>query len=595
MEPNQNNNNNNIALANEGLPIAIIIAAFYYKYRDNIQEKLHDPFFMFFLISGIVLLVFIYYSVGHQVEKYMNKIKMLRSGINLDEKQKSLSFPFIPFDLQKALNDFYKDGKNRDRTFLGLNAEKQNRETVNIPDIQRTQHLQVLGMIGTGKTSSAFLPLIYQDVLKGRPVIIIDAKGEKSSINQIYGMLHSMGRADDFLLLSLAYKESSCTYNPLYVGECDPQVIIDSFFNNFKDENSFYHQSAKTIFSHTFFILHSLSRPFAVMDVYAYINNDDCKKEIDALVKASGNQEGLLNLKLFDEQITSLNQQFKSWKSIVSGFNNYLKDYKEAILNEADSDIVFTDVIRHGKVVYLQLPTNAYPIQAPGIARIVQSNLRYISSLIQIGQLPKDVLISINIDEYGSFAEESAIEVHNKARSSHMMITIAHQSINDLSRVSDSFRKLMDEHTLNKIYFKDNDPIHCEWLAKSLGTQKKEEKTYRTTAGKFGNQIYTGESSNKMVNEFNFSPDKIKNLHKYGQGYYIYKGDNTQVCVNFGYLPDLPEMPYARKVKKNKNEGLKLFEKYYVNNRESTNQNKTKGQSEYKPEDKADLGGVSKK
>ena len=46
METKQQSNN---TLAHEGLSIAIIIAAFYYKFRVYIEEKLHDPIFMIIL------------------------------------------------------------------------------------------------------------------------------------------------------------------------------------------------------------------------------------------------------------------------------------------------------------------------------------------------------------------------------------------------------------------------------------------------------------------------------------------------------------------------------------------------------------------
>ena len=96
---------------------------------------------------------------------------------------------------------------------------------------------------------SIFLVLYY---IFFQLIIILDAKGETSSINQLNALLASIERADDFLLFSLVHKEKSCTYNPLYVGECDPQIIIDAFFNNFKDDNSFFRETAKTIFTNTF-------------------------------------------------------------------------------------------------------------------------------------------------------------------------------------------------------------------------------------------------------------------------------------------------------------------------------------------------------
>ncbi|MBP9853515.1 MAG: TraM recognition domain-containing protein, partial [Candidatus Omnitrophica bacterium] len=208
--------------------------------------------------------------------------------------------------------------------------------------------------------------------------------------------------------------------------------------------------------------------------------------------------------------------------------------------------------------------TNAYPIQSVSIARMVQANLRYISSLVQIGQLPKDIQISVIIDEYASFAEETFVEVLSKARSSGMMVTLSHQSLSDLKAISEPFMKRIDENTLNKLYLKQTDPELCELIAKSMGTYAKEEKTFRMVGGKFGNQIHNGESSNRMVNEFHFPPDKVKRLHKYGQGYFVYRGDNSHKCVNFGRFQNIKEIPYIKKIKKNKKGGLRLFEKYYL-------------------------------
>ncbi|MDP2654341.1 MAG: TraM recognition domain-containing protein [Candidatus Omnitrophota bacterium] len=497
------------------------------------------------------------------MEKILNTITMWRNGVTADPKEEAISFPFVSFNLQAELDSFYADKRNQENTFVGLDASKSNKAAVSIPDIQRSQHLQILGMTGTGKTAGIFLPLIYQDALKNRPVIILDAKGELSSIDQLNAMLGQIGRGGDLLLFSLVHKEQSCTYNPLYVGECDPQIIIDSFFNNFKDDNSFYWETAKTIFTNTFYVLHSLERPFTPMDVYAYLTNNACRLEINKQIRPT-NQKGFLHLKLLNTLIERLTDQYKGWEHVVTGFNNYLLAHRDDILNDDDSDIILTDVIRQRKIVYFQLPTNAYPIQAVSIARMVQANLRYISSLIQIGQIPKDILVSVIIDEYASFAEESFVEVLNKARSSGMMVTIAHQSLSDLKAISETFMKRIDENTLNKIYLKQTDPELCELIARSMGTYVKEEKTYRMSGGKFGNQIHSGESSNRMVNEFYFPPDKVKNLHKFGQGYFIYRGDSTQKCVNFGCFGEMPDRSYSQKTKKDKKEGLRLFAKYYI-------------------------------
>jgi hypothetical protein len=572
MNSNDKNNNSLVHSSETAIAIFFIIGGLWYQhrfviehYRMEFMERLQNPFFIISLILLFVLAFYIIYRIGYKIEIFYNNIKKWQYGIKEDDKEKNMKFKFNSFDLKQALDEFYANGQNSDRTFLGLNAQKDNKEAVSIPDMQRTNHMQVKGPIGTGKTTGAMMPLIYQDALKRRPVIIIDAKGEQSFINQLYTILKSINREKDFQLVSLLHKDLSCSFNPLYVGECDPKVVIESFIENFKDENSFYRQVSITLFTHAFYILYSLGRQVTIMDMFAYLNNDACRQYINNKARASSNKEGKLYLKLFNEHIERLDKQFKDWHNVIEGLNNFLREFNFDVLEDADSDVVLMDAVRQGKIVYFQLATNAHVITAPNIARMVQSNLRYISSLIQTGILPKDTLISVLVDEYGSFACESFVEVHNKARSSCMMITIAHQSTSDLSQISEDFKKRMEDSTLNKIYFKDSDAQHCESIAESLGTYIREEKTYRMTGGRFGNQLYTGESSNRMVNAFNFPPDKIKNLYKYGQAYYIYKGENSHVCVNFGIFNDVKEIPYQKVCKKDKKEGLRLFEQFYLN------------------------------
>ena len=552
MENNKKNSGNFDVI----ILVFIFVGILYRKYGQWFEDKMGDPHFMLFLGLGVALAFALMWWIGHFIEKIQNRINMWRLGFQSNPSD--VAYIFYKFDLKKCLKNFYEKSGNITMTFLGLDAEKKNKGIIAIPDIQRSQHMQVLGMTGTGKTAGVFLPLIYQDALKKRPVIILDAKGELSSIYQLNAMLDSIGRADDFLLFSLAYKDISCTYNPLFVGECDPQIVIDSFLTNYKDDNTFYRETSITIFTNAFYILHSLGKPFIVMDVYTYLTKPSCFSSINKQIKEE-NIVGMKNLKLLESLVDRLKGEYDGWDKIISGFTNYLFAHQDIVLSDADSDIVLTEAIRQRKIVYFQLPTNAYPIQAVNIARMVQSNLRYISSLIQIGKIPKDVLVSVIIDEYGSFAEESFVGVLNKARDSGMMVTIAHQSLSDLTAISDAFMKRIDENTMNKIYLKQTDPVLCELIAKSMGTFIKEEKTYRMTGGKFGNQIHSGESSNKVVNEFNFPPDKIKKLNKLGQGYYIYRGENTQKCVNFGRFENLPELEYKRKVKKNKREGITII------------------------------------
>lgn len=68
----------------------------------------------------------------------------------------------------------------------------------------------------------------------------------------------------------------------------------------------------------------------------------------------------------------------------------------------------------------------------------------------------------------------------------------------------------------------------------------------------------------KYENEFILHPDKIKNLHPYGQAYYISRADNQLRCVNISSIGGLKtEKGYIKNCREEKRYGLGFFKRYY--------------------------------
>lgn len=517
------------------------------------------------LLKGFIIACCIYGIRGlvlHYCEKAANYFRKKQLGITDEDEVRS--YPYLPYTLLRQLKHFMANNDAREVTVIGLDAERSNRKWVLARDHDRCSHMQVVGMTGSAKTTGVFLPLIFQDGAKQRPIIVIDAKGDMSFANDIRSVLALTGREDDFVMFSLTNKALSSTLNPLQAGECDDDVIIEAFLGNYKVTDEYYGSVSKTLFRHAYKILKSLGSPFTVMDVYAFLNDENCFQAVNKKALQSC-PEALPHLKLLDVEVRRLNAQHKVWTSVLSGFNQYLCSFNDALFGDADADIVLTDCIRQKKVVYFQLPTNAYPEKARIVSRIVQSNIRYISALVQTGVLPRGTVISVIIDEFGSFASrnEDFIEVLNKARSAGLMITLGHQSMSDLSAVSEPFRKLIEENTLLKLILKNNDSRTCDDLAGSIGTRDKMELTHRKSIGEHGNVIYTGESSAKMTKEYILHPDRIKSLVMPGQAYLVNRINNVCKCVNLSYFTDLPSVPYKRYTKPDKRPGLELYNTYF--------------------------------
>ena len=69
---------------------------------------------------------------------------------------------------------------------------------------------------------------------------------------------------------------------------------------------------------------------------------------------------------------------------------------------------------------------------------------------------------SVFVDEFDAFATESFAEFQNKGRSSNFMITIAHQTISDLDKVSPVFRGQIMGNANVRFVFRQDDPVDAK-------------------------------------------------------------------------------------------------------------------------------------
>ena len=95
----------------------------------------------------------------------------------------------------------------------GVGSLEGNDEDVWLTDIQRMGHVLVLGTTGVGKTRICEL-LVSQDIRRGGPVIVLDPKGDKDLMLQMYATAIACGRVNDFQCFHLGFPQFSARYNP---------------------------------------------------------------------------------------------------------------------------------------------------------------------------------------------------------------------------------------------------------------------------------------------------------------------------------------------------------------------------------------------
>ena len=118
------------------------------------------------------------------------------------------------------------------------------------------------------------------------------------------------------------------------------------------------------------------------------------------------------------------------------------------------------------------------------------------------------------------YASSALIDLVNKSRSADITCVLATQSLSDLGRAEDEdFTQQVIENCNNYIVLRQNSAVNSEALANILGTRNTMEVTYQMR-NEGGATVDTGLGSAKLVREYIYHPDAIKEL-KTGKAFFL--------------------------------------------------------------------------
>ena len=171
---------------------------------------------------------------------------------------------------------------------------------------------------------------------------------------------------------------------------------------------------------------------------------------------------------------------------------------------------------------------------------------------------------SVNVDEFGTFADRSIIDSLNKLRDANIHFTLSHQSLADLEIVSRKFAQAVLDNTRTRDVLALDHPELCEQLARSLGTRPRLEHTVQQGPDVLSTMTATGVLSTRAVESYRLHPNRLKMLASRGQGFLFASRHDGRVAipVAYGRLPDLP-LPPERSLQRNdqaRARGLRLCE-----------------------------------
>lgn len=381
--------------------------------------------------------------------------------------------------------------------YLGWEAELKT--AIYLPDKVRSRHVHIIGATGSGKTESVLLNLIDQDASRGYPMVILDAKGDQSFVNFL--KQHPRGK-DQLIVFDPGSPKKSVRYNPLGSGPSTDAAL--RLFNSMTWSEEFYKTRCREM----------------LLKVVSAFETKEIRLSLKQLQKAFASKSTLAGLVgTTDVPAVVSDSEFSQLAGLTAQINQLCHGSLGTVLSEDEtedadkrtSSLDIRNAIQSGKIIYFRLPALVDPETTKTLGRLLIAELAQYSADIQSGgHEPK--FTPVFLDEFGSLACPSFLELIAKARSAGLALHFSHQSMGDLAAAGESFASQVTDNSSTKIVLRIYDPETAEMIAKTFGTQGSSKETRQLIKSSLGSKEETGAMSVRDVKEFRADPDKIKSL-----------------------------------------------------------------------------------
>ncbi|WP_028778215.1 helicase HerA-like domain-containing protein [Shimazuella kribbensis] len=412
-----------------------------------------------------------------------------------------------------------------DGVVLGLD---DNGKPVPLYDKEVNMHVFVSGATGAGKTNTLTV-ILESAIRRGKPVIIVDGKGDISFLEEMKEMSEAYGR--EFQGFSYS---GDTHYNPFRHGR--PTELKDKMMAMEEWSEPYYKRAAERYLQLVFRVLQLAEVPVDLHVVQSMLVQKNLMNTVKKLKNLE--KEEADNIK---EYINGLD---KGHKDAIDGLKDRL-----ALLTESDVGELFKDregaktidlleAVKAKRVAMLSLSGLSYSSFTPALGAMIVEDLKSVASaLVESG---REDYIYVILDEFNLFAGEQVVNMINKSRAAGFCCFIATQELADLSAAGGE--ELVGQvigNTNVKIVHRQDVPDSAEYLSNVVGTHKVLVKTTMTEEKLMGNMsklMGTVREDEELV----IHPNVLKNLRQ-GEAMLIKKiPDNTVVKTQVRPAPQPP-------------------------------------------------------
>lgn len=392
-----------------------------------------------------------------------------------------------------------------------------------VPNASRTGHVQIIGSTGRGKTHGVITPWIMRDLANGKDVVVIDGKGSSDIESELKNLKKNVNK----YVFDMMTPERSIHINPLKSGSVTE--ITDRLFTAFEFKESEYYRNLQ--YDTTLMLVALIkgnNEAVTFKRLYELLTNDEAliglanvdankahERRVQDYLKVPESKRRETHSGLISQLVPFATGELAE---ILNG--DWYEPFKEDI-SVSISDLLlgiyessmFLPVYNqdYSTVMIFNLPTMKYPVLAAKVGKMIFQEMAW--AISEREKTKRKEFTPLFMDEFSSFVYEGFINILNKARSSGVALHLSHQSMGDLSQVSDDFAKSLNTNTNIKCILGLNDPDTADFFARHIGTRTQKKMTEKMQRKGFFNDFEEmGHASVRETESYKVHPNTLKSL-----------------------------------------------------------------------------------
>lgn len=471
---------------------------------------------LLFLVPGLILLAIRFFMGGLAAETIF-EIPIAKELYSIFETLKSTFHLKASWDF---LTTFTLLSNGLSLTFFGLfvstqeSTQKQQLDEIRkdeetkhqkslssdkVLDTKSRAHLFAIGTTGSGKTAN-ILRYVESSIKNGQPTIIVDGKGgtkdhDLATVSQ--KLAEKYGRT--VYLVNQSDLSNTDPYNPF--SNLSATEVKDMLVSMSEWESDHYKNLASRYWQIMLSVMIDNNITPTFENIILFSEPENFLQVLDEIKK-----RGQIDDERYLKAVNIANSE--------AGKQAEISISRSAVVYEGDGAKLFGNrfgfnmrsAFEENAVVIVLLNEFSYGDFARSTGQLVLEDIKSLISRLLSGEYEEQETLLV-LEELGVYVNNGIEGLLNRSRSAGVKTIVSMQTTADVDKENPDLTRQIIGNCNDFMIMRVTDQDSAETMAKLIGTEKGIQKTSRTSEG-----MNTGESSNKLVDQFRISPNEIKNF-----------------------------------------------------------------------------------